>query len=64
MSRVVACAVMFRRKAFVHWYLAEGMETMEFIEAESNVLDLSNEYRQFEVTHFQPQNPLWIDCQN
>ncbi len=40
---------MFRRKAFVHWYTAEGMTTMEFIEAESNILDLINEYRQFEV---------------
>ena len=40
---------MFRRKAFVHWYTAEGMETMEFIEAESNLLDLANEYKQFET---------------
>lgn len=28
--------VMFRRKAFLHWYTGEGMDEMEFTEAESN----------------------------
>merc|ERR1712226_1442736 len=28
-------AVMYRRKAFIHWYLGEGMDDMEFSEAES-----------------------------
>ena len=32
---------MFRRKAFLHWYTAEGMDEMEFVEAESNMNDLS-----------------------
>merc|ERR1711933_74140 len=27
---------MFRRKAFLHWYTGEGMDEMEFTEAESN----------------------------
>merc|ERR1711924_349236 len=27
---------MFRRKAFLHWYPGEGMDEMEFTEAESN----------------------------
>ena len=27
----------FRRKTFLHWYTAEGMDEMEFTEAESNV---------------------------
>merc|ERR1712030_304459 len=27
--------VMFRRKAFLHWYAEEGMDEMEFTEAES-----------------------------
>merc|ERR1740139_1925214 len=28
---------MFRRKAFLHWYTTEGMDEMEFTEAESNM---------------------------
>ena len=35
---------MFRRKAFLHSYIAEGMDEMEFTEAESNMHDLSCEY--------------------
>ena len=38
---------MFRRKAFIHWYLNEGMEELEFNEAESNVNDLVKEYQQY-----------------
>nr|CAI5817103.1 unnamed protein product [Callosobruchus analis] len=30
---------MFRRKAFLHWYTGEGMDEMEFTEAESNMLE-------------------------
>merc|ERR1712196_747031 len=30
---------MFRRKAFLHWYTGEGMDEMEFTEAESNMND-------------------------
>jgi hypothetical protein len=26
---------MFKRKAFLHWYTGEGMDEMEFTEAES-----------------------------
>ena len=37
---------MFRRKAFLHWYTGEGMDEMEFTEAESNMNDLVSEYRQ------------------
>jgi tubulin beta len=39
---------MFRRKAFLHWYTGEGMEEVEFTEAESNMHDLVNEYQQYE----------------
>jgi tubulin beta len=42
-------SAMFRRKAFVHWYLEEGMEETEFTEAESNMHDLISEYQQYEV---------------
>ena len=37
-------AVMHRRKAWLHWYTAEGMDEMEFTEAESNMNDLVSEY--------------------
>jgi len=40
---------MYRRKAFVHWYLDEGMEEVEFTEAESNIHDLISEYQQYEI---------------
>ncbi|KAJ2451736.1 hypothetical protein EV183_003393 [Coemansia sp. RSA 2336] len=38
----------FRRKAFLHWFTDEGMDEMEFTEAESNINDLINEYRQYQ----------------
>ena len=41
-------SLMFRRKAFLHWYTGEGMDEMEFTEAESNLLDLIAEYEQYE----------------
>ncbi|XP_018576087.1 tubulin beta-2 chain-like [Anoplophora glabripennis] len=39
---------MYRRKAFLHWYLGEGMDEQEFEEANSNVKDLISEYQQYE----------------
>ncbi|KAF4579938.1 Tubulin beta-2 chain [Pleurotus pulmonarius] len=33
-------SAMYKRGAFLHWYTGEGMDTMEFTEAESNVQDL------------------------
>lgn len=41
-------AAMFRRKAFLHWYTGEGMDEMEFTEAESNMNDLISEYQQYQ----------------
>eukprot|EP01127_Copromyxa_protea_P023300 TRINITY_DN8691_c0_g1_i2.p1 TRINITY_DN8691_c0_g1~~TRINITY_DN8691_c0_g1_i2.p1 ORF type:complete len:379 (+),score=59.41 TRINITY_DN8691_c0_g1_i2:304-1440(+) len=38
---------MYKRKAFIHGYLNEGMEELEFSEAESNVNDLISEYQQY-----------------
>jgi len=40
--------VMFRRKAYLHWYTGEGMDEMEFTEAESNLNDLVSEYQQYQ----------------
>jgi len=39
---------MFRRKAFLYWYTGEGMDEMEFTEAESNMNDLVSEYQQYQ----------------
>ncbi|KAE8711336.1 Tubulin beta-2 chain [Hibiscus syriacus] len=39
---------MFRRKAFLHWYTGEGMDEMEFTEAESNMNGLVSEYQQYQ----------------
>mmetsp|Transcript_17192 Transcript_17192/g.35469 ORF Transcript_17192/g.35469 Transcript_17192/m.35469 type:complete len:442 (-) Transcript_17192:584-1909(-) len=41
-------SLMFRRKAFLHWYTGEGMDEMEFTEAESNLNDLISEYQQYQ----------------
>jgi len=41
-------SAMFRRKAFLHWYTGEGMDEMEFTEAHSNMMDLINEYQQYQ----------------
>ncbi|KAK7863188.1 hypothetical protein R5R35_003438 [Gryllus longicercus] len=41
-------SAMFRRKAFLHWYTGEGMDEMEFTEADSNMTDLIAEYQQYQ----------------
>jgi tubulin beta len=38
---------LFGKKAFLHWYTGEGMDEMEFTEAESNAVDLIAEYHQY-----------------
>ncbi|XP_048002793.1 tubulin beta-2 chain-like [Leguminivora glycinivorella] len=44
-------SAMFRRKAFLHWYTGEGMDELEFTEAESNMNDLISEYQQYQDAH-------------
>ncbi|XP_061925901.1 tubulin beta-2 chain-like isoform X2 [Entelurus aequoreus] len=39
---------MFRRKAFLHWYTDQGMDEMEFTEADNNINDLVSEYQQYQ----------------
>lgn len=41
-------SVMLKRKAFLHWYTDEGMDEMEFVEAEANMNDLISEYQQYQ----------------
>lgn len=49
---------MFRRKAFLHWYTGEGMDEMEFTEAESNMNDLVSEYQQYQEATVDDENEL------
>lgn len=41
---------MYKRKAFMHWYTGEGMDEMEFSEAENNTLDLMSVFDYFQVS--------------
>ncbi|KAJ7760644.1 beta-tubulin 2 [Mycena maculata] len=41
-------SAMYKRGAFLHWYTGEGMDAMEFSEAESNSQDLIAEYQQYQ----------------
>jgi tubulin beta len=41
-------SAMFSRRAFVHWYVDNGMDPQEFSEAEANVKDLISEYQQYQ----------------
>ncbi|EEB87632.1 hypothetical protein MPER_14959, partial [Moniliophthora perniciosa FA553] len=41
-------SAMYKRRAFLHWYTGEGMDPMEFSEAESNTQDLISEYQQYQ----------------
>lgn len=48
---------MYRRKAFLHWYTAEGMDELEFSEAESNMIDLISEYQQYQNAKSEVREP-------
>ncbi|PVV01803.1 hypothetical protein BB560_003767 [Smittium megazygosporum] len=39
---------LFKRRAFLHSYTEEGMDEIEFTEAESDVIDIINEYMQYQ----------------
>lgn len=41
---------MFNRKAFIHHYIEQGLDWSEMTEARMNVLDLTNEYQQYEIS--------------
>ncbi|KAI5481730.1 tubulin beta chain [Pseudohyphozyma bogoriensis] len=52
-------SAMFKRKAFLHWYTGEGMDEMEFTEAESNMLDLVSEYQQYQDASADDEEELY-----
>jgi len=47
---------MYKRKAFLHWYKGEGMDEMEFQEADKNVRDL--------ITEFQDKQDAVVDVED
>merc|ERR1711948_188069 len=47
---------MYRRKAFLHWYKGEGMDEMEFQEADKNVRDLITEYQDKQDATYEPES--------
>ena len=44
-------SALFRRKAFLHYYLSDGMEEMEFVEAHENLKDLILDYGHYRCDH-------------
>ena len=51
-------AAMFRRRSFMHQYTGEGLDEMEFIEAESNMNDLVSEYQQYQDATTEEESEL------
>ena len=50
-------SAMFTRKAFVHRYTSEGMDEMEFDEAEMNMNDLISEYQEYQDASADENDP-------
>ncbi|KAG0437632.1 Tubulin beta chain [Dictyocoela muelleri] len=53
--------VMFRKKAFLHWYTGEGMDEMEFTEANSNMNDLISEYQQYQSNNIEEEEETYLE---
>ena len=62
MTGVQTCAL--RSKAFLHWYTGEGMDEMEFTEAESNMNDLVSEYQQYQDATAEEEGEFDEDAEN
>merc|ERR1712117_157264 len=48
-------SALYKRKAFLHWYKGEGMDEMEFREADKNVRDLITEYQDKEAAQYEDE---------
>ena len=54
-------AKLYKRKAFLHWYKGEGMNEMEFHEADKNVRDLITEYQDKQDVVVELSDDEWSD---
>lgn len=50
-------SLMIKKRAFLHWYIDQGMDYLEFTEAEGNMLDLIVEYQQYETSQDVEEQP-------
>jgi len=55
---VTQFGAMYKRKAFLHWYKGEGMDEMEFQEADKNVRDLITEYQDKQVATYEEEDEV------
>ena len=39
---------MYAKRAFVHWYVAEGVEEVQFSEAQENITTIIQDYKDLE----------------
>ncbi|XP_067868877.1 tubulin beta-4B chain-like isoform X7 [Heterodontus francisci] len=54
-------SAMFRRKAFLHWYTGEGMDEVEFTDAEADMLDLIAEYQYYQDVKVNEGAQYYVD---